>query len=678
MEASAGVFDADDNQAKFDAFFKKYYDEKILEVARGYPKKKSLSVDFRDLDKYDYALADELISNPDDTFSTAKKALMSLDFPSDIPRIDINIRFVNLPDTSKLLISDIRSEHVGKLVTIDGIIKKGTYVKPKVDQASFECRRCGNTMIVEQTEKDMKEPFLCESCETRGPFKLLPEESVFIDSQKILLQENLDALEGGEHPKQIKITLEEDITGKWLPGDRIEVVGVIHAVRKKYKEKHSKEFDISFEANSITPLQIEYEKVEISKEDENDIIKLSRDPLIFEKISESIAPHIYGYTSIKEAVAYQLFSSPRIELPDGGCIRGDSHILLLGEPSTGKSEILNYAARELAPRGIYTSGKGASAAGLTVAAVKDDFGDGGWSLEAGALVLADNGLACVDEFDKMETEDRSAMHEAMEQQRVSVTKAGLVANFNARCSILAAANPKYGRFDDYRALCEQINLSPTLLSRFDLIFFVRDNIGDTEVIARHMSNSMLSPEKISSRIEKGLLKKYLAYARQNIFPVVSKEACERIESFYVNMRLASQDVENAPISLTTRQYWAVARLSRASARLRLSEEVTVEDAERAINLVMTSLKQAGVDLETGQLDIDKIYTGVTRSLRDKIEKIFDIIRALEKEFGTAAKPEILERADEAGISKDNAVELIEMLKKRAELYECRTGHFKLC
>ncbi len=636
MEASSGIFDIDDSQAKFDEFFRKYYSEKILEVVRGYAETKSLIVDFHDLDKYDYSLADELILNPDNTLDAAKDALMSLDFPSDLPRVDINIRFINLPETSNQLISEIRSDQVGKFLSIDGIIRKATDVRPKLVMASFECMRCGNTMMIEQVERAIKEPFLCESCETRGPFKLLPEESVFIDSQKLLIQESLENLAGGEHPKQIKVTLEDDITGKWLPGDRIEIVGVLKAVRRRFKDKTSKVFDIFIETNSIIPIALEFEEVKISKKDEKKIIKLSKDPLIYEKIKDSIAPHIYGFSTIKEAVAYQLFSSPRIELPDGGVIRGDSHVLILGEPSTGKSEILNYVARQLAPRGIYTAGKGASGAGLTATAVKDEFGDGGWSLEAGALVLADNGIACIDEFDKMEAEDRSAMHEAMEQQTVSVAKAGILATFRSRCAILAAANPKYGRFDDYRAISEQINLSPTLLSRFDLIFFVRDNMSDTKVIAHHIMDSIVSPDKIRPKIETNLLKMYIAYARQNIFPVMREDASEKIEQFYVNMRETAREAENVPIPLTTRQLWAVIRLSRASARVRLSDEVTLEDAERAINLVMSSLKDAGVDLETGMVDIDKIMVGVTRSQRDKIKVILDIVRELEKEFGTAA------------------------------------------
>ncbi|MFQ6136812.1 MAG: LAGLIDADG family homing endonuclease, partial [Candidatus Hydrothermarchaeales archaeon] len=265
------------------------------------------------------------------------------------------------------MISEIRSDHVGKLLSIEGIVRKATDVRPKLVMAAFECKRCGNIIRVEQVENVIKEPFLCEGCDTRGPFKLLPDESKFVDSQKMLMQESLESLRGGEHPKQIRVTLEDDLSGEITPGDRIGVVGILRAVRKRFREKGSRVFDIFIEANSLQPIELEFEEVKISKKDEKKLLKMSKDPLIYDKIRDSIAPHIYGYNTIKEAVMYQLFTSPPIELPDGGRIRGDSHVLILGEPSTGKSEILQHVARELAPRGIYSSGKGTTGAGLCVA-----------------------------------------------------------------------------------------------------------------------------------------------------------------------------------------------------------------------------------------------------------------------------------------------------------------------
>ncbi len=361
-------------------------------------------------------------------------------------------------------------------------------------------------------------------------------------------------------------------------------------------------------------------------------------------------------------------------MSDGGKIRGDSHILILGEPSTGKSEILQYVAKELAPKGVFASGKGATGAGLTATAVKDEFGDGGWSLEAGALVLADRGIACIDEFDKMTTEDRSAMHEAMEQQTVSVAKAGMIAQFSARTAILAAANPKLGRFDQFRPISDQINLPPTIISRFDLIFTVRDDIDDTRMIAKHILDSVMSPTAVNPPISPEFLRTYIAYARQNCFPVLTEEAREELENYYIARREASRD---AAIPLTARQLWAVIRLARASARVRLSDKATMEDARNAIKLLDASLMDVGIDIESGAVDIDKIMTGVTKTQRDKIQILLAMIRELEKDYGTAKKSEIYKMAEDKGLEKADVDRLLELLKKNGEIYEPMFEQFKI-
>ena len=679
MEALAQGTDIEDAEANFEKFFRTYYNSEILKVAEGYPEVKSLKVDFHKLEKYDISLADGLLTNPDFALLMAEKALRNIDLPVDLPSVKINVRFENLPPSHKIMIRDLRSEDVGRFLAVEGIVRKATDVRPKLTVGAFECQRCGSITHVEQDGNKLKDPFLCDSCEKKGPFKLLVQESTFIDSQKILIQETLEDLRGGEHPKQLTIYIEDDLTGQINPGDRVGVTGSLRAAMKTVGNQKSRVFEMFTEANSYEPVELEFEEVQITKEDEKEIMKLSKDPDIYNKIRDSIAPHIYGYNEIKEAIMYQLFSSPGIKLPDGGKVRGDSHIIIMGEPATGKSEILQYVAKTLAPRGIYASGKGTSAAGLTAAAIKDEFGDGGWSLEAGALVLADKGVACIDEFDKMEVKDRGAMHEAMEQQTVSIAKAGMLATFSARCSILAAANPKYGRFDEYRPISEQINLSPALLSRFDLIFFVRDKLEDTEKVARHVLDTLTMPEKISPEIMPEILRKYIAYARQHVFPVLTDEAQERIEHFYVDMREKAKEAEGIPIPLTARQLWAILRLARASSRVRFSNETTVEDAERAIRLVKVSLEQAGLDMETGVVDIDKIMVGVTKSQRDRLTHVLDIIRELEKEFNAPVmKSEVMERAVKEGISEKEVENAIERLKLDSQIYDPnRNGRYKV-
>jgi replicative DNA helicase Mcm len=672
MDSPKQNLELEELNSRFDEFFRKYYNEEILRVARSYPEEKRLLLDFKDLEIFDFELSEHLLLYPDETLGSAEKLLRNMDLPFEGTSPEIYVAFFNLPSGSQLLVKDIRSDHVGRLISVEGVVRKTADIRPKLVVGNYECQRCGHTMQLPQHEIRIKEPYLCEACETRGPFKLLSTNSKLTNFQKILIQERLEDLRGRDHPKQLTIFLEDDLTGFAMPGDKVELVGVLRTSRN-FKNK-TRVFDIYLEAVYLRPIEVEFEEITITKEDEKRIIKLSKDPKIYDFMRDSIAPHIYGFHEIKTAVMYQLFSSPRIELLDGGRIRGDSHILILGEPATGKSEILQYVAKELAPKGVFTSGKGASGAGLTATAVKDEFGDGGWSLEAGALVLADRGIACVDEFDKMTNEDRSAMHEAMEQQTVSVAKAGMLAQFSARTSILAAANPKLGRFDQYRPISEQINLSPTIISRFDLIFTVRDEIDDTKMIAKHILDSVMSPSKMAPPISPEFLRLYLAYARQHCFPTLTKEARMDIEEYYVARREASRD---AAIPLTARQLWAVIRLARASARVRLSDKATVEDAKHAIRLLDASLQDVGIDIESGSVDIDKIMTGVTKTQRDKIQIVLGIIKELEKEYRTAKKTEIIAMAEKKGIDKGDVDRLLEVLKKNGEVYEPIFDQFKI-
>jgi DNA replicative helicase MCM subunit Mcm2 (Cdc46/Mcm family) len=336
MDTVTKTYSAEDLTSKFEKFFRTYYSREIHKLVQGYPAERSLWVDFRDLDRYDISLADELISNPDSTIAAAKKALRSIDIPVGLPSIRVNVRFHNLPQINKVMIKDMRSEHVGKFMAVEGIVRKATDVRPKLILGAYECQKCGGVTRISQDDTKVKKPFICEECESRGPFKLLVSESTFLDSQKILIQESLEDLHGGEHPKQLSIQLEDDLTGKISPGDRVEIVGILRAQHKSSKNKSSRVFEIFLEANSLKPTQLDFEEVKITPEDEKRIRELSRDPKIYEKIRNSIAPHIYGYAEIKEAIMYQLFSSPALELPDGGRIRGDSHIIIMGEPATGK------------------------------------------------------------------------------------------------------------------------------------------------------------------------------------------------------------------------------------------------------------------------------------------------------------------------------------------------------
>ncbi|MFQ6051579.1 MAG: minichromosome maintenance protein MCM [Candidatus Hydrothermarchaeota archaeon] len=656
---------------KFEEFFRRYYYGAILEVAKSYPEKRSLVINCNDLDRYDATLTDDLIRAPDVTIEAAKLALKELNLPIEEEDVEINIRFENLPKKKKL--RDLRNKDIETFISFESLVRKVTDIRPKLVEGVFECQRCGSEITVIQTTGQIKQPYECE-CGRRGPFRLMVNKSKFVDSQKLRVQESFEDLPGGEHPIQIDVFVEDDLTGVASPGDKVIVNGVL---RTSVRGRRSTVFELFLEANYIEPIEQEFEELEISEGDERVIKELASEPDIYQRILDSIAPSIFGFEMAKEAIILQLFGGVPKKLPDDTKIRGDIHIFLIGDPGIAKSQLLRYVSH-LAPKGIYTSGRGATGAGLTASAIKDDFGEGSWTLEAGALVLADKGIACIDEIDKMRNEDRSAMHETLEQQTVSVAKAGIMATLNARCAVLAAANPKYGRFDPYLPIADQINLPPTLLSRFDLIFALSDRPDEERdrALARHIIKvHQMGEEEIKPPIPIDLLRKYIAYSKR-IKPVLTDDAAKILEDFYVKMRKKGEK-EEAAISITARQLEAVIRLAEASARARLDNFVRVEDVERVIRIVEHCLKEIGIDPETGEIDIDKIMVGTTKTQRDRIKVIHEIIKELEESLGEILPvEEIIAEAENRGIDKERTKEIIEILRQRGEIFEPKRGHIK--
>jgi replicative DNA helicase Mcm len=638
---------------------------------------KHLVINFEDLLEYDQQLAEQLIEKPSKVIEAASAAIRDVMMSS----ININYarkvkrfiaRFKKLPEV--IPIRKIRSEHVGKLIMIEGILTRVSSIKQQIVKAAYRCEKCSEITYVEAASLDerINPPEKCQHCGGRV-FKLIPEESEFIDWQRLTIQERPEELPPAQLPRSIEAIAREDLVDVAKPGDRIIVVGILKSVKE-----HSgmgTTFRPEIEVNYIELSEKGMEEIEITPEDEEKIKNLAKDPMIHEKIIQSIAPSIYGYREVKEGIAYLLFGGVQKILPDGMRIRGDINILLVGDPGTAKSQILQYVAR-IAPRGIYTSGKGSTAAGLTAAVVKDK-ATGDWYLEAGALVLADGGVACVDEIDKMRNEDRVAMHEVMEQQTVSIAKAGIVATLNARTSILASANPTLGRFVEQKSIVENVNLPITILSRFDLIFPLKDEPDeerDTKmsehILRLHQTRGYVSPPPI----EPELLRKYIAYMRKNVKPRLSDEAMERIKEYYVEMRKLGKNGGSIPI--TPRQLEALVRMTEARAKMALRDVATKDDAEAAIRLMNYVLEKTAYDVETEKIDIDMILTGKTKSQRDKMNIIMDYIRSKVKEIGGPIKKDFAaEEIEKAhGIEKNTVLEIIEKLLKEGILFEARPGY----
>jgi replicative DNA helicase Mcm len=1201
-------------QPKWEIFLKSVYLKEIQRLVEKYPEKRSLEIDFKKIEEFDFELADELLANPDYLISAAEDAVKEIDVPAlELEDFAPHIRIFNLPKDAIPILRNISSKHLGKLISVEGIIKQMTDVLPKLKIAVWECRHCGNTYKIFQDTQKEKKPVLCE-CKHRE-FNLVEEQSNFMDYQKIQIQEPLELLKGSEQATNLDVYVSDDLVNKIAPGDRTKITGVLRLIPPKEKKIIYGRY---LEANHLEETAKDYDEVEITLEEEQKIKEMAADPKIYNILTESIAPAIYGHETIKEAVALQLFGGVKKDLPNEQKIRGNVHVLVIGDPGTAKSQLLQ-AANKIAPKSVYVSGKSSSGVGLCVApetivlndagfkeiknyvetnfseekaveelpgafsnkfneknyclnekmkisqgtvsriwrikapkkmfhiktqfgkeieltpntslirlkenkikwikslelqendfiacprflpegrkkniktilflkdnnikiagnfakefkeisnkliknkkysslqeiskkfgksretiyswrnqkhhhgmplkkfimlaseaeydleklskkinycfnyhgkkikipkfiddkelaylaglilgdgsiqesnktasirifnsdeeilkevdrivskhfelnpekindgkrvparrikfkifaeimkafginakkneikishlasemnnevlacllqglfdtdgyvsnpkgkcsthiglttiskklaqttqlsllkfgiqskirlrkkagtiakgkkitvtskfnqysleirgkenhlkfnekigfklerkknalkkiiskvkksntnldiipiknkemnytresiskkknknileqtlaesdiywekiiekkefkpkyefvydfsieenhnfigngffihntasAVKDDFGEGGWTLKAGALVLASGGAAFIDEFDKMETEDRSAMHEAMEQGMVSVAKAGIVTRFKTDTSILAAANPKYSRFDPFQPFIEQINLPPTLISRFDLFFMLRDVLDktkDTEIanhilqthrvgeIIRQQKHRKIKKsddeveemkEKITPKIDSEMLKKYVAYARQKIFPAMTKKAIETISEFYVNLRESGR--KEGAYAATHRQLEGLVRLSEASARVRLSDKATEEDAYRAIKLFKTSMQELVTDPETGKIDVDIITSGRTHTQLNNLKTILSIIKSKAQEIDSIPVEELIEEAKTQGIESETVREIIQKLEKTGDIYKPRHGFVK--
>ena len=1010
-------------------FLKEYYYNDLISATT--ENIKSISVDFSVLDKFNPELADYLLENSDEVLDAIEDSLKQIDLPGEVK---LRVRFFDLPESKQIRIRNVRAEHIGKLISVDGTVKKASEIRPEVSEAIFQCLACETKITVIQSERFIKPPSECQ-CGNRRDFKLTDQK--LYDARWVTIEEPYE-ITTGERPSEIMVFFKEDLASpkmqnKTDPGNRIKVVGVLKQISRRIKGIRSRQMEIYIDANSVKSMEIEWEELEITPEDEKKIFELANDPEIYSKLVASIAPSLYGLENIKEAIALQLFGGEAHIQRDKSRVRGDIHILLVGDPSClvgdervvmgngaivkigslgsshlekinvpvylaegykrglatifhkfenqpiieiitesgkgikgtpnhplltkrgwkrldemkigdevrtitwipcsiykyvetnwqldsriypqskkikipklvdeklasilgymladgyaqkyrvgctfnynevdlipkiqtlfkgvfnvkprfdyhkekggtnvemvfnyrvladilkfvkikrvpdiimcsknsvaaaflswlydgdgsviaggrGKNGILykamdiellrdiqilllrfgihsriygnNLMTRQadsilkfikfinfnsakkrkklielknklkkfarkrhkkyweeivkiihhppetvydievpkyhkfvangivshntaksalmkvvsmLIPRGRYVSGKGVTMAGLTASVVRDEEFLGGWVLEAGALVLCNRSLLCIDEFEKIDKDDQVAMHEAMEGQTVTIAKANIFATLPAQTAVLGGGNPKLGRFDPYMPIKEQIDVPETLLSRFDLKFALRDipnpeidaKIADHILKARHFEEDEVKPV-----IDPNLLKKYVAYTRKNCHPKLTREAGEELKNFFVGLR-ARVASEEAPVPITLRQYEGLIRLSESSAKIRLKNEVTKEDALRAINLMKSSLREFGFEAETGKFDVDRLEGRVTAVERGKIRAILDVIEELAKTMGKSIpKEDIFNLAKSKGLKEFDVEKILNELKNKGDLLEPRPG-----
>ena len=615
-------------------------------------------------------------------FSHAIKNILEERFPDYAKKIadDIRVRIANYPIQRSL--RQINAEVIGRMTSVSGMVVRSSEVKPLAKNVVYKCAAGHLTEVPLERGLNIYTPSKCsqEKCANRD-LRIDPEQSKFIDFQIVRLQELPEDLPPGQLPHYVDVTIKQDLVDNARPGDRIILTGIVRIEQEQITGTriHSGLHRLRIEGNNIeflggrgTKNSRRSEREEISPEEEKIIKSLAKNPDIYERLVNSFAPHIQGHSLIKESILLLIVGATQRILQDGTKVRGDINVFLVGDPGTAKSEMLKFCAR-IAPRGLYTSGRGSTAAGLTAAVVRDKTGI--MMLEAGAVVLGDQGLVAIDEFDKMKPEDRSALHEVMEQQSASIAKGGIVATLNARTSILAAANPMYGKYDPLKNITENVALPIPLLTRFDLIFVVRDipsKERDRNIAQHIIGLHKKTTSDTRSLIDIDIFTKYLAYCKKSD-PSLTPEAEEKILDYYMKMRnVESEEM----ITFTPRQLGGLIRLATARARLLMKDQVDGEDADRAIFLIQSMLEDAGVDVNTGKVDLG-VLQGRPHSEVSKLQLFMDVLKSLEGDNKTPVEEKLFvkELAKTTKFTEEEARNFIRRMLREASIYESKPGHY---
>ena len=649
---------------------------------------------------WDDALADDLLQRPGFHLplfeGAALEAALSMAIvdeasSQDLPAFQITLTSSKQPITIRQLLSS----QVSRVVMIPGIVISSSKVKAKATTVVAQCKGCQATkqIAVRAGFAGASLPRKCDEPRQPGeapcpldPYSILPEKCKYVDMQTWKLQEAPETVPTGEMPRSVMLSIDRHLVDRAIPGQRVTVTGIMNIMTNASgKSGHNNGVAIrtpylqvlgvrrGFEATDASGASLE----KFTNDEEAEFRELAREDDVFERICGSIAPSIYGSDDVKKAVACLLFGGSRKELPDGARLRGDINVLLLGDPSVAKSQFLKFVEKA-APIAVYTSGKGSSAAGLT-ATVTQDAATREFYLEGGAMVLADGGVVCIDEFDKMREQDRVAIHEAMEQQTISVAKAGITTVLNSRTAVLAAANPTFGRYDAEKNAAEQVDFQSTILSRFDMIFILRDeyDVDKDRTLAGHIlkihtQGTSTLREPSEAELDVPVLKRYIAYARARCSPRLTEAAMETLQNYYVQIRqgLVAEDAEQerrgrAPraVPITVRQLEAIIRISESLARMRLSEIATDDDVQQAIHMFTVSTLRAA---KMGEIELEGGEGGAERTAEEHIRKRVQI-------YMVVAKQRLLSDLNAQGIEMGVAQRALNAMVRQREFEEVAQG-----
>lgn len=655
-------------------FYRNYYGQEIKQLAQHYPnEQRSLRVDYSDVVQFNPDIADDLQVDYDFIKRHFESALAVYDLPIDVSLDRATVRFHNLPESLEVDISEIRGEHIGEFLPVRGIVSSKSDVKERIEQMKFRCAMCKSEQVIEQFGGTIQTPGKCDCGYDAWQPLDGDSDTKYRDVQLLELQEPPEA---AEDVNGATLTMEvfDGLSGKTLEGERITANAVIRLDTDDFHGRGNPDRDRKFylECKSVDKHETQFEDLEITQEDKEACHDLAESGDIYEKLIGSLAPWIKPdekLRRVKLSVILQLFGGVRHKLPNGEHIRGDINVYLIGDAGTGKTQIGKHA-KSIAPLGVYTSGKGATPAGMTATATETK---DGWELDAGALVVADGGFAFVDEFDKMDKSVHQSMHEALESQQIPISKAGINTVLNARTTVLASSNPIGGEVNRFAPIQEQVEIERPLLSRFDLIFLLHDKVEeekDREIAHHQHDMAMGEDETVDLEIDDELLQKYIAYGRTEFEPEYANEAVKQeLVDLYIEKRLSNEDDEDAPTPITARVNDSYRRLAQASARARLSEEITMDDVKRVKKLVDDSLGDTAFD-EEGTMDATKGQGGTPKSQKKRRKQVKKYVR--ENDGVT-----IEEVANGVGLSKDKASSDIQHWMDKGHMYEPKTGKYRV-
>jgi len=713
---------AHDASSRWRTFLEEAKDSEVMTLLSRQSNYPFLAIPFHELQSFDPDFAEDILESPKAILSSGSRTLVEICRERG-EEIDAMLRVGELPSDSRKPLREIGSADIDKLRSVDVIVTKISEIKPRIHRAVFKCESCGHDIEIDQeNERELKEPLNCPQalggCGSSKPatrFDLVLLSSRMVNNQWIEIQEQPENVPSGAQPRRGMVLIEGDQVNKHLPGERI-TANVIPVVRSEVRNrKKTPMFDVIFHLISSEHESTPFTEISIDEEDSARIIEISKRDDLMSLVQDSIAPSVFAtgiLGHVKRSLALQLFGGVSRRLNDKTRSRGDIHILLMGDPGVAKSHLLTFIS-ELSPRGRFATGGGVSGAGLTAAAVRDAFGDGRFALEAGVLPLSDRGLAAIDEFDKISEEDRRMMHPAMEQQQVHVAKGGITATLHSRCAILAAANPKDGRFSkrgpnqSVMRSFQETGLPPPLASRFDIIWMIRDEIRvrDDERIARHilenrtagrsemliegtieLSEKDQDSEAIFATTNQGVehltqefLRKYIAYAKRTVHPQLNDEAKTAILDYYTNERQSfgredqfqsDQSDRESIIPITARALEALIRLTESHARMHLRDVATADDAKVALAVFKHWREESGIE------DESELHSGVSVRARSNNSTVRQMVRDVcSQHGGVAERSQIYNLAMDKGISEHEVDSVLSKMLTSGELWSPRIDQF---